>query len=47
MHVNGKEEMNRVWKSHFQCTMNEKTVNKAIMLNMRVEASEKHVCVQK
>ena len=37
----------RVWKSHFECLMNEKTEREAIVLRKGVEAGGKRVCVTK
>ena len=47
VHVNGKEEVKEVWKSHLECLMNEKTEREAIVSSMGVEADGKQVCVQK
>ena len=46
MHVRF-EELKGVWKSHFECLMNEKTVREAIVSSMDKKAGGKRVCTER
>ena len=45
MHVRGKEEVQRVWKGHFERSFIEKTAIETIVSSMDVKAGGKGVCV--